>query len=152
MLWRLRTASFNMITGTDLNPAVRLILLNICFTTFSSQYFDVDDTFTFMHLADAFIQSDLHCIQVTVSTFYQLLLSLGIEPMILALLTPCSTSWATGKLICIKGWKVCHHLLTFMSFQTCVTYYLLWNTKEMFLKNVSVFVFPCEKLVHVSIL
>ncbi len=37
-----------------------------------------------MHLADAFIQSDLHCIQVTVSTFYQLLLSLGIEPMILA--------------------------------------------------------------------
>ncbi len=27
-------------------------------------------TFTFMHLADAFIQSDLHCIQVTVSTFF----------------------------------------------------------------------------------
>ncbi len=26
-------------------------------------------TFTFTHLADAFIQSDLHCIQVTVSTF-----------------------------------------------------------------------------------
>ncbi len=37
----------------------------------------------------------VQCIQVTVSTFYQLLLSLGIEPMILALLTPCSTSWAT---------------------------------------------------------
>ncbi len=35
----------------------------------------------FMHLADAFIQSDLHCIKVKVSTFYQLLLSLGIEPM-----------------------------------------------------------------------
>jgi len=35
-----------------------------------------------MYLADAFIQSDLHCIQVTVSTFDQLLLSLGIEPMI----------------------------------------------------------------------
>ncbi len=31
--------------------------------------------------------------------FYQLLLSLGIEPMIVALLTPCSTSWATGKLL-----------------------------------------------------
>ncbi len=29
---------------------------------------------------------------------YQLLLSLGIEPMILALLAPCSTIWATGKL------------------------------------------------------
>ncbi len=55
-------------------------------------------TFTFMHLADAFIQSDLHCIQVTVFTFDQLLLSLGIEPMILALLAPCSTIWATGKL------------------------------------------------------
>ncbi len=41
----------------------------------------------------------LECnIQVTVSTFYQLLISLGIEPMILALLAPCSTSWATGKL------------------------------------------------------
>ncbi len=53
---------------------------------------DVTFTFTFMHLADAFIQSDLHCIQVTVSTLNQLLLSLGIEPMILALLTPCSTS------------------------------------------------------------
>ncbi len=32
-------------------------------------------TFTFMHLADAFIQSDLHCIQVTVSTFYQHIMS-----------------------------------------------------------------------------
>ncbi len=27
-------------------------------------------TFTFMHLADAFIQSDLQCIQVTVFFFY----------------------------------------------------------------------------------
>ncbi len=47
-------------------------------------------TFTFMHLADAFIQSDLHCIQVSF-TFDQFLLSLGIEPMILALLAPCTT-------------------------------------------------------------
>ncbi len=39
-----------------------------------------------MHLADAFIQSDLYCIQVTVSKFDQLLLSLGLKPMILALL------------------------------------------------------------------
>ncbi len=54
-------------------------------------------TFTFMHLADAFIQSDLHCIQVYSFTFDQLLLSLGIEPMILALLAPCSNHWATGK-------------------------------------------------------
>ncbi len=49
-------------------------------------------TFTFMYLADAVIQSDLHCIQVTVSALNQLLLSLGIKPMILALLTPYSTS------------------------------------------------------------
>ncbi len=48
-------------------------------------------TFTFMHLADAFIQSDLHCILSYSFTFYQLLLSLGIEPMILALLAPCFT-------------------------------------------------------------
>ncbi len=56
----------------------------------SGQRLFITFTFTFMHLADAFIQSDLHFIQV--STFYQLLLSLGIEPMILALLVPCSTS------------------------------------------------------------
>ncbi len=36
-------------------------------------------------------------------TFYQLLLSLGIEPMILALLMPCSTIWATGKLSGLSG-------------------------------------------------
>ncbi len=41
-------------------------------------------------------------VQVTVSTLYQLLLSLGIEPMILALLVPCSTSWATGKPVCVS--------------------------------------------------
>ncbi len=56
-----------------------------------------------MHLADAFIQSDLHCIQVTVFTFDQLLFSLGIEPMILALLAPCSTIWATGKLYLMQA-------------------------------------------------
>ncbi len=65
------------------NRVELLCLINVAYIHF---------TFTFMHLADAFIQSDLHCIQVTVFTFYQLLLSLGIEPMILALLAPCSTS------------------------------------------------------------
>ncbi len=50
-----------------------------------------------MHLADAFIQSDYIAFKLQF-TFYQLLLSLGIEPMILALLAPCSTIWATGKL------------------------------------------------------
>ncbi len=46
----------------------------------------VSRVITFMHLVDAFIISDLHIIQVTVFTFDQLLLSLGIEPMILSLL------------------------------------------------------------------
>ncbi len=34
-------------------------------------------TFTFMHLADAFIQSDLHCIQVTVFFFFYILSALA---------------------------------------------------------------------------
>ncbi len=74
-----------------------LLIANIWIFTSCTIAFQLTFTFTFMHLADTFIQSDLHCIQVTVSTFDQVLLSLGIEPMILALLTPCSTSWATGK-------------------------------------------------------
>ncbi len=36
-------------------------------------------TFTFMHLADTFIQSDLQCIQA-IHFFYQYVCSLGIEP------------------------------------------------------------------------
>ncbi len=40
-------------------------------------------------------------------TFYQLLLSLGIEPMILALLAPCSTIWATGKPVWCPYWLLC---------------------------------------------
>ncbi len=42
---------------------------------------DVTFTFTFMHLADAFIQSDLQCIQaIHFFFFYQYVCSLGIEP------------------------------------------------------------------------
>ncbi len=37
------------------------------------------DTFTFMHLADAFIQSDLQCIQA-IHLYCQYVCSLGIEP------------------------------------------------------------------------
>ncbi len=54
--------------------------------------------FTFMHLADAFIQSDLQCIQV-IHFFCQYMCSLGIEPTTFALLTQCSNHWATGTLI-----------------------------------------------------
>ncbi len=48
-------------------------------------------TFTFMHLADAFIQSDLQCIQV-IHFFCQYMCSLGIEPTTFALLKQCSTT------------------------------------------------------------
>ncbi len=56
-------------------------------------------------------------------TFYQLLLSLGIEPMILALLAPCSTIWATGKqkIITIKRTKDLNY------FSLCALY--LFNTR-----------------------
>ncbi len=59
--------------------------------------FSLSPTFTFMHLADAFIQSDLQCIQV-IYFFCQYACSLGIEPTTFALLTQCSNHWATGRL------------------------------------------------------
>ncbi len=54
-------------------------------------------TFTFMHLADALIQTDLQCIQV-IHLYCQYVCSLGIEPTTFALLTQCSNHWATGTL------------------------------------------------------
>ncbi len=48
-------------------------------------------SFTFMHLADAFIQSDLQCIQA-IHLYCQYMCSLGIEPTTFALLTQCSTT------------------------------------------------------------
>ncbi len=44
-----------------------------------------------MHLADAFIQSDLQCIQ-NIHLYCQYVCSLGIEPTTFALLTQCSTT------------------------------------------------------------
>ncbi len=55
-------------------------------------------TFTFMHLADAFIQSDLQCIQA-IHLYCQYVCSLGIEPTTFALLTQCSNHWATGTFL-----------------------------------------------------
>ncbi len=46
-------------------------------------------TFTFMHLADAFIQSDFQSIQA-IHLYFQYVCSLGIEPTTFALLTQCS--------------------------------------------------------------
>ncbi len=48
-----------------------------------------------LHLADAFIQSDLQCIQaiyIYILFFYQYVCSLGIEPTTFCLLTQCSTT------------------------------------------------------------
>ncbi len=53
-----------------------------------------------MHLADAFIQSDLQCIQV-IHLYCQYVCSLGIKPTTFALLTQCSNHWATGTYIYI---------------------------------------------------
>ncbi len=48
-----------------------------------------------LHLSDAFIQSDLQCIQA-IHLYCQYVCSLGIEPTTFALLTQCSNHWATG--------------------------------------------------------
>ncbi len=56
-------------------------------------------TFTFIHLADAFIQSDLQCIQA-IHLYCQYVCSLGIKPTTFALLTQCSNHWATGTHVC----------------------------------------------------
>ncbi len=51
-----------------------------------------------MHLADAFIQSDLQYIQA-IHFYCQYMYSLGIEPTTFALLTQCSNHWATGTIL-----------------------------------------------------
>ncbi len=60
--------------------------------------------FTFMHLVDAFIQSDLQCIQAI--HFYQYVCSLGIEPTTFCAANAMLYHWATGTV---------HSLATFIS-------------------------------------
>ncbi len=50
-----------------------------------------------MHLADAFIQSDLQCIQAI--NFLQYVCSLGIEPTTFCAVNAMLYHWATGTLI-----------------------------------------------------
>ncbi len=59
------------------------------------------NTFTFMHLADAFIQSDLQCIQV-MHCFCQYMCSLGIEPTTFCAANTMLYHWATGTLLFIS--------------------------------------------------
>ncbi len=60
---------------------------------------------TCMHLADAFIQSDLQCIQA-IHLYCQYVCFLGVEPTTFALLTQCSTTepqeHTTTNGLCIK--------------------------------------------------
>ncbi len=92
--------------------------------------FETIFTFTFMHLADAFIQSDLQCIQA-IHLYCQYMCSLGIEPTTFALLTQCSNHWATGttifveeiqqnQTILLKSYIVCHFILTYCLLNCCV--------------------------------
>ncbi len=58
-----------------------------------------------MHLADAFIQSELQCIQA-IHLYCQYVCSLGIEPTTFALLTQCSTT--EPQLTTCSSLLVCH--------------------------------------------
>ncbi len=51
-----------------------------------------------MHLADAFIQSNLQCIQATQFFFCQYVCSLGIEPTTFSTANVILYHWATGTL------------------------------------------------------
>ncbi len=59
-----------------------------------------------MHLADAFIQSDLQCSAVYsgYNFFCQYMCSLGIEPTTFVLQMQCSSHWATGTLWVCRGY------------------------------------------------
>ncbi len=90
-------SNVNIVLRDETTIYANMIMLNsiTVLKAFTSRESRQRNPIEYLHLADAFIQSDLHCIQVTVFTFDQLLLSLGIEPMILALLAPCSTNTDT---------------------------------------------------------
>ncbi len=60
--------------------------MSLCIT-----YMDIVCTFTFIHLADAFIQSDLQCIQV-IHFFVSTCVPWELNPQPFALLTQCSTT------------------------------------------------------------
>ncbi len=61
------------------------------------------NTFTFMHLADAFIQSDLQCTQAI--HFLHYVCSLGIEPTTFCAANTMLYHWATGRLIKKMPWS-----------------------------------------------
>ncbi len=64
--------------------------------------------------------------------------STQVSPSALKMTTYCMT-WPKSHFLKGTGhpkWQFCHHLLTLMLFKTCMSLYLLLNTKEDILKNV----------------
>ncbi len=78
--------------------------------------------FTFMHLSDAFIQSDLQCIQAI--HFCQYVCSLGIEPMIFCAANAMLYNWATGTMVLIKMISVIIHINIRLSLKLFRIYYI----------------------------
>ncbi len=74
----------------DLNKK-RQYIVRTDILLFSKTTAKIGCIFTFTHLADAFIQSDLQCIQA-IHLYCQCVCYLGIEPTTFALLTQCSTT------------------------------------------------------------
>ncbi len=78
-------------------------------------------TFTFMHLADAFIQSDLQCIQVKHVLY---VCSLGIEPTTFCAANAMLYYWATGTL----------YILTMREIESdmyCTVKFTLWYSVRL---------------------
>ncbi len=73
------------------SPLNVLVLNKELQTSLTKERGNVLFKFIFMHLADAFIQSDLQCSTFRLYSF-QYVCSLGIEPTTFALLTQCSTT------------------------------------------------------------
>ncbi len=82
---------------------IKVLIYSCYFNEFhknvTGSHFIFTFTFTFMHLADAFIQSDLQCIQAIIFFFfYQYVCSLGIEPTTFCAANAMLYHWATGTL------------------------------------------------------
>ncbi len=70
---------------------IKFLAMHITNHKLSFNIFTVGDLQNILHLSDAFIQSDLQCIQA-IHLYFQYVCSLGIEPTTFALLTQCSTT------------------------------------------------------------
>ncbi len=84
---------------------------------------------TFMHLADAFIQSDLQCIQV-IHFFISMCVPWELNPQPFALLTQCSTTepqelleWPFALCIHLTGLISTHLLVSVMFLAVILKYY-----------------------------